>query len=175
MENAGRVQILDTCICDAVDTAVARGAPAPATFPVSINMLCLKRGYSGHTCALYGHSCANINQPQMPSQWHHPRLMLQGVHIQKWVGSKVINLRSPLTFQSLNQTGCPRGSFGFFAPDSPNFTLPFPSLPHLSGSEFNTAKGNETEKNKTKQAVKQIKATFDIQRYMVPFSAAGMK
>jgi len=69
----------------------------------------------------------------------------------------------------------PRGSLGFLASDSPDFTLPFPSLPHLSGSELNTAKGNETEKTKTKQAAKQIKTVFDIQRYMVPFSATGMK
>lgn len=53
MENERSVQILDTCICDAVDTAEARCAPAAAMFPVSINMLCLKRGYYGHTCVVY--------------------------------------------------------------------------------------------------------------------------
>jgi len=53
MENERSVQILDTCICAGVDTAVAPCTPAAAMLPVSINMLCLKRGYYGHTCAVY--------------------------------------------------------------------------------------------------------------------------
>lgn len=149
MENAGRVQILDTCICDAVDTAAARGAPAPATFPVSINMLCLKRGYSGHTCALYGHSCANINQPQMPSRWHNARLMLKGVHIHKWVGSNVINLRSPLIFQSLNQTGCPVVPLALL-PQTPQISL-FHFLHFLTFQGQSLTPQREMKQRKTKQ------------------------
>lgn len=149
MENAGRVQILDTCICGAVDTAAARGAPAPATFPVSINMLCLKRGYSGHTCALYGHSCANINQPQMPSRWHNVRVMLKRVHIHKWVSSKVINLRSPLTFQSPSQTGCPVVPLAFL-PQTPQISL-FHFLHFLTFQGQSLTPQREMKQRKTKQ------------------------